>query len=125
MMGVRVGRVFTGIFLLGAALAAIAGALMGPLVAVQVGMGEAILIPALVVIVIGGIGSIRGAFVASLLVGAVDVLARSFVPAGLKLVLPAALATDIGAVFAATAMYVLMAAVLVARPAGLFSARSN
>src|SRR3989344_4806700 len=80
LMGVRVKRVFSGIFLLGAALAALAGALMGPIMAVQVGMGESILIPALVVIVIGGIGSVRGAFVAALLVGLVDTIGRAFLP---------------------------------------------
>jgi amino acid/amide ABC transporter membrane protein 1, HAAT family (TC 3.A.1.4.-) len=64
-MGVRVGAVFAFVFALGAGLAALAGALMAPISAVQIGMGEAILIPALVVIVIGGIGSVRGAFVAA------------------------------------------------------------
>ena len=82
MMGVRVERVFTNVFVLGAMLAALAGALLGPLLAVQIGMGEDILILALVVIVIGGIGSVRGAFVASLLVGMVDI-SGARLPAGL------------------------------------------
>jgi branched-chain amino acid transport system permease protein len=76
-MGVNVARLFTLVFGLGAALCAVAGALLGPLLAVQVGMGENILILAFVVIVIGGIGSIRGALVGSLLVGAVDTLGRT------------------------------------------------
>lgn len=123
-MGVRVGRVFSFVFALGAALAALAGALMGPISAVQIGMGEAILIPALVVIVIGGIGSVRGAFVAALLVGLVDTAGRAFLPPLLRSVLPPALAADLGPAFAGIAMYVLMAAVLILKPAGLFPARA-
>ena len=72
LMGVRVPILFLGVFTLGAALAALAGALLGPITAVQIGMGEDILILVLVCIVIGGIGSIRGAFVGALLVGMVD-----------------------------------------------------
>ncbi|MDQ0033953.1 branched-chain amino acid transport system permease protein [Variovorax boronicumulans] len=124
LMGVRVGRIFNGVFLLGAALAALAGALMGPIVAVQVGMGEAILIPALVVLVIGGIGSVRGAFVAALLVGVVDTIGRAFVPMLLRATLPPATAADLGPLFAEVAMYALMVIVLIFRPSGLFSARA-
>ena len=123
-MGVRVDGVFSFIFALGAALAALAGAMMGPISAVQIGMGEAILIPALVVIVIGGIGSIRGAFVAALLVGLVDTAGRAFLPPALRAVLPPALAADLGPALAGIAMYVLMAAVLILKPAGLFPARA-
>lgn len=123
-MGVRVGRVFSFVFALGAALAALAGALMGPIGAVQIGMGEAILIPALVVIVIGGIGSVRGAFVAALLVGLVDTAGRAFLPPALRAVLPPSLAADLGPALAGIAMYVLMAAVLTLKPAGLFPARA-
>lgn len=124
LMGVRVGRIFNGIFLLGAALAALAGALMGPIIAVQVGMGESILIPALVVIVIGGIGSVRGAFVAALLVGLVDTIGRAFLPMFLRATLSPTMAADLGPLFAEIAMYALMAVVLSVRPAGLFSARA-
>ncbi|MDB5967319.1 MAG: branched-chain amino acid transporter permease [Polaromonas sp.] len=124
LMGVRVGRIFNGVFLLGAALAAVAGALMGPLMAVQIGMGESILIPALVVIVIGGIGSVRGAFVASLLVGLVDTIGRAFLPMLLRATLPPSTAADIGPMFAEIAMYALMAVVLSVRPTGLFSAKA-
>ena len=124
LMGVRVARVFTNVFVLGAMLAALAGALMGPLVAVQIGMGEEILIPALVVIVIGGIGSVRGAFLASLMVGVVDISARAFLPSLLKLAMPGPLAADLGATFSALSMYLLMALVLLFKPSGLFSERS-
>ena len=123
-MGVRVNRVFAVVFACGAGLAALAGALMAPISAVQVGMGESILIPALVVIVIGGIGSVRGALVASLLVGLVDTAGRALLPALLREVLPPAVAADIGPAMASIAMYVLMAAVLVFKPAGLFPARA-
>jgi branched-chain amino acid transport system permease protein len=112
------------VFALGAALAALAGALMEPISAVQIGMGEAILIPALVVIVVGGIGSVRGAFVAALLVGLVDIAGRAFLPPLLRAVLPPALAADLGPALAGIAMYVLMAAVLILKPAGLFPARA-
>ena len=122
-MGVRVGRVFMWVFALGAALAALAGALMGPISAVQIGMGEAILIPALVVIVIGGIGSVRGAFVAALLVGLVDTAGRAFLPPALRAVLPPSIAADLGPALASIAMYLLMAGVLIMKPAGLFPAR--
>ena len=81
IMGVRVDRLFAAIFVLGAMLSAVAGALLGPLLAVEIGMGENILILALVVIVIGGIGSIRGAFVGAVLVGMVDT-AGTCLPAG-------------------------------------------
>lgn len=124
LMGVRVGRIFNGVFLLGAALAALAGGLMGPIMAVQVGMGESILIPALVVIVIGGIGSVRGAFVASLLVGLVDTIGRAFLPMLLRATLPPSTAADLGPLFAEIAMYALMAIVLSFRPTGLFAARA-
>lgn len=123
LMGVRVQRVFALVFALGAALAGLAGALMGPLTAVQVGMGEAIMIPALVVIVIGGIGSVRGALVAALLVGVVDTAGRAFLPALLKQLLPATLAADLGPALAGMTMYLLMAALLAYKPSGLFPAR--
>ena len=123
LMGVRVGRIFSLVFMLGAALAALAGALMGPITAVQVGMGEEILIPALVVLVIGGIGSVRGAFVAALLVGLVDTLGRAFVPMALRTVLPPTLVSDLAPALAGLATYALMAGVRAFKPAGLFPAR--
>jgi branched-chain amino acid transport system permease protein len=123
LMGVRVDRLFATIFALGAALSAVAGALLGPLLAVEVGMGENILILALVVVVIGGIGSIRGALVGALLVGIVDTAGRAFLPELLTLVLPGAVAAQLGPALAAIAIYLLMAAVLSFRPQGLFPAR--
>lgn len=123
LMGVRVPLLFLGVFTLGAMLAAVAGALLGPITSVQVGMGEDILILVLVCIVIGGIGSIRGALVGALLVGMVDTAGRAFLPMLLRQVFPPAVASSVGPTLAAIAIYVLMAGVLVFRPAGLFPAR--
>lgn len=122
-MGVNVARLFTLVFGLGAALCAVAGAMLGPLLAVQVGMGENILILAFVVIVIGGIGSIRGALIGSLLVGAVDTLGRTLLQSALREALPPQWASAAGPALASVAVYVLMAAVLVWRPQGLFPVR--
>lgn len=122
-MGVNVRRLFTGVFALGAALCAIAGGMLGPLLSVQVGMGESILILAFVVIVIGGIGSIRGAFLGALLVGFVDTAGRTILPMGLSQVLPAQWAAQAGPAMASILIYVLMAAVLYWKPRGLFPAR--
>jgi branched-chain amino acid transport system permease protein len=124
-MGVNVARLFTLVFGLGAALCAVAGALLGPLLAVQVGMGEHILILAFVVIVIGGIGSIRGALIGSLLVGFVDTLGRTLLQSGLREALPPQWAGAAGPALASIAVYVLMAGVLVWRPQGLFPVRGG
>jgi len=121
-LGVDIGRLYTLLFGLGAVLAGLAGALAGPLVSVEVGMGESILILTFVVIVIGGIGSIRGALVGALLVGSVDTLGRAYLPAMLALALPPSQAQGIGAALASMSVYLLMAIVLVARPRGLFPA---
>ncbi len=122
-LGINVKRLFTLVFGLGAALCAVAGALMGPLLAVQVGMGENILILAFVVIVIGGIGSIRGALVGALLVGAVDTLGRTGLQHVLREVLSPQWASAAGPAIASMAVYLFMAAVLVFKPQGLFPAR--
>ena len=123
LMGVRVPLLFLGVFTLGAMLAAVAGALLGPITSVQVGMGEDILILVLVCIVIGGIGSIRGALVGALLVGMVDTAGRAFLPMLLRQVFSPAVASSVGPTLAAISIYVLMAVVRVYRPSGLFPAR--
>jgi branched-chain amino acid transport system permease protein len=123
-LGVNVRLLFTAVFAFGAALCALAGALLGPLLAVQVGMGESILILAFVVIVIGGIGSIRGALVGSLLVGLVDTLGRAALPSLLRLFLSGEVASSLGPALASILIYVLMAAILFWRPEGLFPARA-
>jgi branched-chain amino acid transport system permease protein len=124
VMGVNTTWLFTCVFAAGAALCAVAGALLGPLLAVQVGMGENILILAFVVIVIGGIGSIRGALIGALLVGFVDTAGRAFLPQLFRSVFPEAVAAETGPAVAAVLIYVLMAAVLYWRPSGLFPTRA-
>ena len=123
-MGVDVGRLFTAVFGVGAALCAVAGSLLAPLLAVQVGMGENILILAFVVIVIGGIGSIRGALVGALLVGIVDTLGRTLLQQLLRGVLPPQWASAAGPALASISVYILMTVMLVFRPQGLFPART-
>ncbi|HZH08687.1 MAG TPA: branched-chain amino acid ABC transporter permease, partial [Lautropia sp.] len=122
-MGVNIKHLFTAVFGVGAALCAVAGALLGPLFAVQVGMGESILILAFVVIVIGGIGSIRGALFGSLLVGMVDTFGRTLLPALFGLFLPPQMASATGPAISSVIVYLLMAIVLFIRPQGLFPAR--
>ncbi|MCB9960288.1 MAG: branched-chain amino acid ABC transporter permease [Rhodospirillaceae bacterium] len=121
-LGVNVPTLFTLVFALGAALAALAGAMRGPILAVEVGMGEEILILTFVVIVIGGIGSIRGALVGSLLVGLVDTFGRALLPDAFAVVLDPSAASSVGASAASMSIYVLMAVVLAFRPRGLFPA---
>jgi branched-chain amino acid transport system permease protein len=122
-MGVNIKTLFTLVFGVGAGLCAIAGAMLGPILAVQVGMGESILILAFVVIVIGGTGSIRGALVGSLLVGMVDTIGRAFLPHLFREFLPPTYASSLGPAVASILIYVLMAAVLFWKPQGLFPAR--
>ena len=119
-LGVDIGLLTSGVFALGAALAGLAGAMTGPLLSVQVGMGDRILITTFVVIVVGGIGSVRGALAGSLLVGMVDTVARAFLPGVLKSVMVATEADAIGAGLSSMAIFILMAAVLLIRPRGLF-----
>ncbi|MEZ5842166.1 MAG: branched-chain amino acid ABC transporter permease [Hyphomicrobiaceae bacterium] len=122
MMGADVRRLFTGLFALGAALCALAGGMLGPLLAVQVGMGESILILAFVVIVIGGIGSIHGALIGALIVGVVDTAGRTLIPIAFEHTIGPDLAGAAGPAVASILIYVLMAAVLALRPRGLFPA---
>ena len=122
-MGVNIRALFTAVFGVGAALCAVAGAMLGPLLAIQVGMGDSILILAFVVIVIGGIGSIRGAFVGSVLVGLVDTFGRTLMPHLFRELLPPQWASAAGPAVASILIYVLMAVVLFVRPQGLFAAR--
>ncbi len=119
-LGVNIKLLYTLVFGLGALLAGLAGVMAGPILAVEVGMGESILILTFVVIVIGGIGSVRGALIAALMVGLVDTLGRAFLPDLLRLFLPAATADGAGASLSSMSVYILMAAVLVWRPRGLF-----
>ena len=123
VLGVNVRRLFTAVFGFGAMLAGFAGALAGPVFAVAPGMGGGVLILAFVVIVIGGLGSIRGAFIAALLVGVLDTLGRAMLPDLLRVVMQPSAARQTGAALASMLVYVVMAAILAVRPAGLFPVR--
>lgn len=121
-LGVNIARLYTLVFALGAALAGFAGALIGAIQSVQVGMGEPVLILAFVVIVIGGIGSIKGAFIGAILVGLTDTLGRSLLPLFFGVFMDTSSATTIGSSLASMSIYILMAAVLIFRPRGLCGA---
>jgi len=119
-LGININLLYTLVFGLGAALAALAGLMQAPIQTVQIGMGENILILAFVVIIIGGIGSIRGAFVAAIMVGLIDTVCRAFLPDVLRLVLSSRGASTVAPAMSSMLVYFLMAVVLVVRPAGLF-----
>jgi branched-chain amino acid transport system permease protein len=121
-LGVNIKGLNTLVFGLGAGLAALAGAMSAPILSVQSGMGDGILILTLVVIIIGGIGSIRGAFFGALIVGVVDTLGRTFMPIWLSGVMESSLAQAAGPAVASMLIYLLMAVVLAVRPQGLFPA---
>jgi branched-chain amino acid transport system permease protein len=124
-LGVDIRRLFMVVFGFGTMLAAFAGIMIAPILSVEPGMGDTILILAFVVIVIGGIGSIRGAFVAALLIGLVDTLGRSFAVDILRLVMAPSPARTVGPAIASMLIYLLMAVVLYWRPTGLFPAKGR
>ncbi len=119
-LGVNIKLLYTLVFGLGTLLAGLAGVMAGPIFAVESGMGESILILTFVVIVIGGIGSVRGAVVGALMVGLVDTLGRAFLPSVLRTFLSSSYADSVGASLASMSIYILMAAVLIWKPRGLF-----
>ena len=124
-LGVNIKLLYTLVFGLGAALAGFAGLMQAPILTVQIGMGENILILAFVVIIIGGIGSIRGALVASIFVGLVDTIGRAFLPDLLRLFMSSNAASTVGPAVSSMLIYLLMALILVLRPEGLFPAASR
>ncbi len=121
-LGVDIRTLYTIVFALGAALAGLAGALVGAIQSVQVGMGEPVLILAFVVIVIGGIGSVKGALIGAILVGVVDTMGRILLPQFFALFMENAQATSVGSALASMAIYILMAIILALKPQGLFAA---
>jgi branched-chain amino acid transport system permease protein len=121
-LGINIKLLYTLVFGLGAALAGFAGLMQAPILTVQIGMGENILIAAFVVVTIGGIGSIRGAFVAALLVGLADTVGRAFVPDVLHIFFSESASSNLGRALASMMIYLVMAVVLIARPEGLFPA---
>jgi branched-chain amino acid transport system permease protein len=119
-LGVNIPVLFSIVFGIGAVLAGVAGLIITPITQAAIGMGEDVLILAFVVIVIGGIGSIRGAFIASILTGLIDTMGRSFLDVFLLLFLPENAAESAGPALSSMLIYVLMAAILFFRPQGLF-----
>jgi len=122
-LGVDIGRLFMIVFGFGAMLAGFAGVMVAPILAVEPNMGDNLLILAFVVIVIGGIGSVRGAFIAALIVGLVDTLGRSFASDFLRAFMSSSAANQAGPALASMLIYLLMAAVLFWKPTGLFPVR--
>ena len=120
VLGINISRLYTIVFAMGAALAGLAGALIGAIQSVEVGMGEPVLILAFVVIVIGGIGSIKGALIGALLIGVLDTMARLFLPIFFELIMETSQALSLGSSLASMSAYLLMALVLIFRPTGLF-----
>lgn len=119
-LGVDISILYTLVFALGAALAGLSGALVGAIQSVEVGMGEPVLILAFVVIVIGGIGSIKGALAGAILVGLTDTLGRTLLPVMFSTFMDASAATSVGSALASMLIYILMAGVLIFKPTGLF-----
>ena len=122
-LGVNIELLFSLVFGLGAVFAGLAGLMAAPISSVKIGMGDDILILAFVIIVIGGIGSIKGAFVAAMVVGQIDIIGRAFLPDLLKTFLSAASASAAAPAISQVLVYVVMAGVLVWRPTGLFGQR--
>ena len=124
-LGIDIGLLFTLVFALGAVMAGLAGMMIAPITEASIGMGNEIIITAFVVVIVGGIGSIRGAFVAALLIGLIDTMGRSFLDMGLKLVMSIQAAETSAPALSAMLIYILMAAVLAFRPQGLFPPKAR
>lgn len=119
-LGIDIQKLYTIVFGLGALLCGLAGVMAAPLLAVEIGMGERVLITTFVCIVIGGVGSVRGALAGALLVGMVDSLGRAYLPQLLGAVFAPVVADPLAAGMASASVYILMAVVLIVRPLGLF-----
>lgn len=122
-LGVNIQRLFMIVFGVGAMLAGFAGVIAAPIYAVEPGMGDNMLIVAFVVIIIGGIGSVGGAFIAALLVGLIDTLGRSLATEILSMAFTPSFANQIGPALASMLIYLLMAIILIFRPRGLLAAK--
>ena len=122
-LGVNVRQLFAGVFAVGAMLAGLGGLLIAPITEASIGMGNDIIITAFVVVIIGGIGSIKGAFVAALLIGMIDTFGRAFLDTAFAAVMSTESAETAAPAVSAMLIYLLMAIVLVARPQGLFPPR--
>ena len=123
-LGVNIELLFSLVFGLGAVFAGLAGLMAAPITSVKIGMGDDILIQAFVIIVISGIGSIKGAFIAAMVVGQIDIVGRAFLPDLLKTFLSASAASSAAPAISQVLVYIVMAGVLVWRPTGLFGQRT-
>ena len=121
-LGVNIQGLYTAVFALGALLAGLAGVMASPIVSVQVGMGDEIILATFVVVVIGGVGSVKGAFVAAIVLGMFDTMLRAFLPQMLQQVMPGSEAQALGVGLSSMGIYLMMALVLLIRPRGLFAA---
>lgn len=122
-LGVDIQGLYTAVFALGAILAGLAGVMASPIVSVQVGMGDEIILATFVVVVIGGVGSVKGAFVAAMVLGMFDTMLRAFLPGLLLRVMPGDEAQALGVGLSSMGIYLMMALVLLIRPRGLFAAQ--
>jgi len=124
-LGINIDLLFTGVFAIGAVLAGLAGMLIAPITEAAIGMGNDIIITAFVVIIVGGIGSMKGAFIAAMLIGLIDTLGRSYLDGILKAFMPLTAAETAAPALSAMLIYILMAAILALRPQGLFPPRTR
>ena len=122
-LGVNIRRLFMQVFTVGAFLCGFAGVMAAPLLAVEIGMGEKMLITTLVVIVVGGVGSVRGALLGSLLVGMTDAFGRAYIPVWMSQLLPPQYSDSVSSAIVSASIYILMAIVLLVRPRGLIPAQ--
>ena len=122
-LGANIQGLYTAVFALGALLAGLAGVMASPIVSVQVGMGDDFILATFVVVVIGGIGSVKGAFVAGILLGMFDTMLRAYLPATLQQIMPGPEAQALGVGISSMGIYLMMALVLLVRPRGLFAAQ--
>ena len=119
-LGINTNFLFRIVFATGATFAGLAGMMLGPLTSIEPGMGESLLILSLVVIIIGGIGSVKGAFISSILIGIVDTIGRVFLPNLLKIFVSQSSADGAGSALSSMLVYILMIIILIKKPNGLF-----
>jgi len=124
-LGIDIKTLFAGVFALGATLAGLAGMLISPITEASIGMGNEIIITAFVVIIVGGIGSMKGAFVAAIIIGLIDTMGRSYLDDVFKAAMPAEFAETAAPAVSAMLIYILMAVILAIRPQGLFPPKSR
>ena len=119
-LGVNIDRLYLIVFAIGAAMAGLAGLLIAPITEASIGMGNEIIIIAFVVVIVGGIGSVKGAFYSAIIIGFLDTLGRSYLDDFLNLFLSNQAAETAAPALSAMMIYILMAIILVLKPQGLF-----